>query len=175
MSLRRAVLCLAASAALAACQTPAGAPAASSDASAQQPQQQQPPPKAASAPDAGRLPPEVRSRPLQVPEAEPMPSDDTASKPPDTATGAAQPFLLRDSGVRCVTFPCPSYSVQAPGQQEAREVHELDLGALGSDEERERVQEGVAHGIRVEGTLSVRAKAGPAGSATVLRVTRLLK
>jgi hypothetical protein len=159
MSLRRAVLCLAASAALAACQTPASAPTASTDASAQPQQQpQQQPPKAASAPDAGRLPADVRSRPLQVPEAEPMPSDDTASKPPDTATGSAQPFLLRDSGVRCVTFPCPSYSVQAPGQQETREV-----------------QQGVAHGIRVEGTLSVRAKAGPAGSATVLRVTRLLK
>ena len=95
--------------------------------------------------------------------------------PPEGDTGASQVLLLKDSGVRCITFPCPSYSVQAPGQKEAREVHELDLAALGSDEERERVQAEVANGIRVEGTLSVRAKAGPAGDATVLRVTRLLK
>ena len=95
--------------------------------------------------------------------------------PPEGDTGAPQVLLLKDSGVRCITFPCPSYSVQAQGAAGPREVHELDLSALPSDAERERVQEGVQKGVRVEGTLSVRTKAGPAGDATVLRVTRLLK
>ena len=103
-----------------------------------------------------------------------MPTD--ASTPPaEGELGRPQALLLKDSGVRCVTFPCPSYSVQAAGEQGSRAVHELDLSALGSDAERERVQRGLEQGVRVEGTLSLRMRAGPAGDATVLRVTRLLK
>ena len=103
-----------------------------------------------------------------------MPTD--ASTPPAKGElGRPQALLLKDSGVRCITTPCPSYSVQAAGEQGSRAVHELDLSALGSDEERERVQQGLQRGVRVEGTLSIRRNAGRAGDATVLRVTRLLK
>ncbi|MBF5045254.1 hypothetical protein FGE12_22810 [Aggregicoccus sp. 17bor-14] len=157
--LRRALSCLALASALAACQTPASSPAAPSPAAPGAVH-------AASAPDAGAqdAAPAAAQRPTH-------PTDEAARMPSD----GAQTLLLKDSGVRCITFPCPSYSVQAPGEKEPREVHELDLSALGSDAEREGVQKALQQGVRVEGTLSVRPKAGPAGDATVLRVTRVLK
>ena len=103
-----------------------------------------------------------------------MPTDPSIP-PAEGELGRPQALLLKDSGVRCITFPCPSYSVQAAGEQGSRAVHVLDLSALGSDAERERVQRGLEQGVRVEGTLAIRMRAGPAGDATVLRVTRLLK
>ena len=149
MPLRRALLCLSALTAVACQQPPAS---------------------------QGRTP-RPQPQPAQPTRSVPMPTRAPPTEPPAEAGGEPRTLLLQDSGLRCITFPCPIYSVQPVGEApgEPRQVHELDLSALGSDAERERVEEGVARGVRVEGTLSVRRKAGPAGDATVLRVTRLLK
>ena len=58
-------------------------------------------------------------------------------------------------------------------------IHEIDLSAIsgGSDERMQSLmqQTEMGEGLKVEATLETQKNAGPAGDATVLRATRLVK
>jgi hypothetical protein len=95
------------------------------------------------------------------------------------ADGQAAAYAVRDAGVRCIAAPCPSYSAVregAPAGTEPLPVHELDLAPLGLGEEQQAalLERMTRESVRMEATVSVRPKAGPAGDATVLRVLRQL-
>jgi hypothetical protein len=127
------------------------------------------------------------AQPMETPEQkQPAPADAPVDGPSAGTTGAATPpsaelpqgpgiFLLKGSGVRCMTTPCPTHLISfpdAPGR-EPLQIHEVDLSGLGLSEEQQAqlmLQVDSGQEVRVKGALSVRAKAGPAGDATVLRV-----
>ncbi|MFY0526826.1 DUF6748 domain-containing protein [Archangium gephyra] len=118
------------------------------------------------------------------------PSADKPAPAPETPSGgtAAAPsaergpavFFIRDSGVRCMTTPCPTFIATRPDRPgvDGLQVHEVDMSALGlSDEKRNSVME-ATHGnagLKVEATVDTIPNAGPAGAATVLRVTRVVE
>jgi hypothetical protein len=97
----------------------------------------------------------------------------------DTARGPAV-FFVKNSGVRCITHPCPTFLITRPDRpgEEPLQVHELDLSALNvDDEKRNQLELATFHepGLKVEATLDTVPNAGPAGAATVLRVTRIVE
>jgi hypothetical protein len=112
------------------------------------------------------------------------PSGGTAEAPPATATPSALPegpaiFMLKGSGVRCMTTPCPSHHAFLTDNLEGEpvQIHEVDLSGLGLTEEQQAqlmLQVDSGQAVRVKASLSVRPKAGPAGDATVLRVIRVI-
>ncbi len=125
----------------------------------------------------------------------PMPDESTAesaqpSQPESPSGGtpmtgteqAAQPkaYVVRDSGVRCFTTPCPSYTampVNDPGG-DAIQIHELEFGDMNLTQDKVEgymLQASQGAGLKVEATLEVKPKAGPAGDATVLRVKQVLQ
>jgi hypothetical protein len=134
------------------------------------------------------------AQPMESPEQkQPAPADapvegssgGTAEAPAPTGTPTtALPegpaiYVLKGSGVRCMTTPCPTHLAffTAPPERDALQIHEVDLSGLGFTEEKQQelmatVDSG--QGVRVKASLSVRPKAGPAGDATVLRVIRLI-
>lgn len=129
------------------------------------------------------------SKPAQ-PESPPVGSTATKSgleQPsggtPGTEAGQAQAvtYLVRDSGIRCIAPPCPSYLAVPEGdpKAEAIQIHELDFEALQpTDEKREELMRMASEspkGLKVEAVLDKQLKAGPAGDATVLRVKKVLK
>ncbi len=109
---------------------------------------------------------------------EEAPSGGTAAAP--SAERGPAVYILRDSGVRCMTTPCPYFIATRPDRpnEEGLKVHEVDTAALGlSDEKRNMVME-ATHGnagLKVEATVDIIPKAGPAGDATVLRVIRVVE
>ncbi|QSQ21161.1 hypothetical protein JY651_39150 [Pyxidicoccus parkwayensis] len=145
------------------------------------------------------------SSPSNTPSSEPgTPSADTAARPAETAppkgnepgteaqppppsagsevkAGESAVYIVKDSGVRCIAPPCPSYNAtraDKPGS-EPIPVHEVDLSALsgGSDERAEALtqQMQMGNGLKVEATLETRPNAGPGGAATVLKASRVAK
>ena len=88
---------------------------------------------------------------------------------------------MRNSGVRCITTPCPFYTAHKEGAPEGTDdlrVHELDLSALGLSEEKQAElvdQTNRVPGLEVEASVTVQPDAGPAGAATVLRISRVLQ
>ncbi|MCY0999389.1 hypothetical protein OWM54_19830 [Myxococcus sp. MISCRS1] len=104
--------------------------------------------------------------------------------PPSNANGGeAKPgesavYIVTDSGIRCIAPPCPSYNAvlaDKPGM-DAIPVHELDLTAVtgGNEQQMESLmQQTTSGGLRIRATLETRAKAGPAGDATVLRASKV--
>jgi hypothetical protein len=112
----------------------------------------------------------------------------TEAPPPTPATGGGDVkagesavYIVKDSGVRCIAPPCPSYNAtraDKPGS-EPIPVHEVDLSALsgGSDERAEALtqQMQMGNGLKVEATLETRPNAGPGGAATVLKASRVAK
>lgn len=105
--------------------------------------------------------------------------DSNAAGGEQAAAAGRAVWLVRNSGVRCVAAPCPTYlarKADAPEDADALQVHELDLSALGLSEERqaELLEETTRRELRVEAWVSVTPDAGPAGAATVLHVTQLL-
>lgn len=121
--------------------------------------------------------------PPAAPTAEATPEHATGTEdratPPEDA-GAPQRFLVRLSGVRCIAAPCPTHLAEPLGQQGAEplQVHELDFAAAGlTDAQRDAVLARMDRtpGVKLEARVGVRPKAGPAGDATVLYVTRLLE
>jgi hypothetical protein len=112
------------------------------------------------------------------------PSGGTTDTAPAYTPSAALPqgpaiFLLKGSGVRCMTTPCPTHLVSFPDapDREPLQIHEVDLSGLGFTEEKQaELMAAVDSGqsVRVKASLSVRAKAGPAGDATVVRVLALV-
>ena len=131
--------------------------------------------------------------PAEAP-SEGTPSARLESPPPsespvnDTEPGTAQApeqagpavFFVKASGIRCIAAPCPTFTASRPdkpGEDELM-VHELDLSALNvGEEKREELRLATERppGLKVEATVDIRPKAGPAGDATVLRVTRVIE
>ncbi|QRK10660.1 hypothetical protein JQX13_11620 [Archangium violaceum] len=110
-----------------------------------------------------------------------LPTDGADTGARDTAAAKPVVYLVKDSGVRCITAPCPSYiatPVDQPGA-EGIQITDVDLSALGLPEDRratllESVQ-GRGAGLKVEATVDTVPKAGPGGAATVLRVKKVVE
>ncbi len=98
------------------------------------------------------------------------------------APGQAGPavFFVKASGIRCIAAPCPTFTAarpDKPGEDELM-VHELDLSALNVGEQKReelRLATERAPGLKVEAIVDIQPNAGPAGDATVLRVTRVIE
>ncbi len=120
-------------------------------------------------------------KPAQAPAAkspEEAPSGGTAAAP--TPERGPAVFFIKDSGVRCMAAPCPFFIATRPDRPgvDGLQVHEVDLSALNlSDEKRNGIMEATHAdpGLKVEATVDTVPNAGPAGAATVLRVTRLVE
>ncbi|OJH41551.1 DUF6748 domain-containing protein [Cystobacter ferrugineus] len=89
-------------------------------------------------------------------------------------------YIVKDSGVRCMAAPCPSLVARPADDPKAEglRITDLDLSALGlTDEQKGRLMEKVHQeaGIKVEASVGNVPHAGPAGTATVLRVNRVLE
>ncbi|HEX8820455.1 MAG TPA: hypothetical protein VF794_11050 [Archangium sp.] len=125
----------------------------------------------------------VNDKPVQgeaVKPTEELPSGGTAAAAPGApAERGPAVFFVKHSGVRCMAAPCPTYSVSRPDRpnDEPLPVTDVDLSALNvSEEKRAGLLEATMHaGIKVEATVDTVPNAGPAGAATVLRVTRLVQ
>lgn len=96
---------------------------------------------------------------------------------PEEPKGEGPTWLLRDSGKRCVTHPCPSWVATDVRTREEKEITGVDLGetALSGDAlaaARERV---LAGQVWVRGEIRVVEEQGPAGDGTVLFVNALLE
>lgn len=120
------------------------------------------------------------------------PSDKPVPPPPGAAApaesgGTAAPtpsgpavYFVRDSGVRCMAAPCPSFIATRADKpdEDGIKITDVDMAALGlSPEKRVAIMEGTHFnpGIKVEATVDTVPNAGPAGAATVLRVTRVVE
>jgi len=126
--------------------------------------------------------------------AQPMPDEaiKPAEEPPSGGTAAGAPavpgtptergpavFFVKHSGVRCMAAPCPTYNITRADRpnDEPIPVTDVDLSALPiSEEKRAGLLEATMHaGIKVEATVETVPNAGPAGAATVLRVSKLVQ
>ncbi|MCP3136755.1 DUF6748 domain-containing protein [Pyxidicoccus xibeiensis] len=141
---------------------PSSAPPPSEPGTAAAPGTQAPPPTAA------------------APQNEPGTAAPTPNPEAEVKTGESAVYIVKNSGIRCIAPPCPSYTaarVDKPGS-DALMIHEVDLTALagGSDERLQSLmqQTEMGEGLKVEATLDIQKNAGPAGDATVLRATRLV-
>ncbi|WP_257460383.1 DUF6748 domain-containing protein [Archangium lipolyticum] len=125
--------------------------------------------------------PTERATPSTNPSGEPPPSE-----PPSRGTAAADKagapvvYIVKDSGVRCMAAPCPSFIATRPDRpnEDGLQVTDVDLAPLGLAEERRANILEATHsptGLKVEATVVTVPKAGPAGDATVLRVTRVVE
>ena len=129
---------------------------------------------------------------MEAPRDNNQPVQDPAmAKPPaegsSGGTAAAAPaergpavFFVRDSGVRCMAAPCPSFIATRADKPdpEGLQVTDVDLSALNVSEEKRVALLEAVHmhpGIKVEATVDTVPNAGPAGAATVLRVTRVVE
>ncbi|MBU8899994.1 hypothetical protein DRW03_19935 [Corallococcus sp. H22C18031201] len=136
-----------------------------------------------SEPGAEAVPTEAKQPDTKQPDTAPAPSE------PGTAPSAGGPemkkgepvvYIIKNSGVRCITTPCPYYNAFRADDPSADPipVHELDLTAVtGGQQERQDSlvnQTTAKDGLRVEATLDKREHAGPAGTATVLRASKLV-
>lgn len=134
-------------------------------------------PRAAESGGTPSAPMDKPSTPTPAPAAQ-APTDGTAAAP--SAERGPAVYFIRDSGVRCMTTPCPYFVATRPDRpnEEPLKVHEVDMATLNfSDEKRASVME-ATHGnagLKVEATVDTIPNAGPAGAATVLRVRRLVE
>ena len=137
-----------------------------------------PPAEPSRAAESGGTPSAPMDKPSTDKPAPETPSGGTAAAP--SAERGPAVFFIRDSGVRCMTTPCPFFIATRPDRPgvDGLQVHEVDMSALGlSDEKRNLVME-ATHGnagLKVEATVDTIPNAGPAGAATVLRVTRVVE
>ena len=85
-------------------------------------------------------------------------------------------YLLRDTGKRCVTHPCPSWAAVDVETRVETEITGVDLSALGLDAKKaEDVRSRVLTGqVWVRGEIKKVPNAGPAGHGTVLAITALV-
>ncbi|AGC41598.1 putative lipoprotein [Myxococcus stipitatus DSM 14675] len=121
------------------------------------------------------------------PSTPPAPSGDQSGTPVppspqgntnEVKMGESTVYIVKDSGIRCIAPPCPSYNAFLADKpdMDAIPIHELDLSAVsgGSEQQLESLmQRTVAGGLKIQGVLETRPKAGPAGDATVLRATKV--
>lgn len=116
---------------------------------------------------------------------DPMPDNSKPTQPetPSAGAGQGQPvtYIVRNSGVRCFTTPCPTHKAKPVSPPDAEEImiHEIDFQDLNPTEEQrvelQRKADENPDGLKVEAVLVVKPKAGPAGDATVLRVKKTLQ
>jgi len=98
-----------------------------------------------------------------------------------TADSKTVVYYVKDSGVRCITTPCPSFiAIRADRPDEdGIQITEMDLAALGvDDEQRAKLLESThdgSRGLKVEATIVKVPNAGPAGDGTRLSVNRVLE
>lgn len=116
-----------------------------------------------------------------------MPTNPTPTQPenPSTGTGqqqgAAVAYVVKNSGIRCIAPPCPTYIARPANDPSAEgiQIHELDFQDISPTEEKRAELTNVADtspdGLKVEAVLEKKLKAGPAGDATVLRVKKVLQ
>ena len=92
---------------------------------------------------------------------------------PTAAGDTKATYHVYDNGVRCITFPCPSWSaIDAAGKE--TKFTEFDLSALKLDKTAAAAtQRKLSSGYEVRGTIGPGAK-GPAGEGTQLKVFKLL-
>jgi hypothetical protein len=120
------------------------------------------------------------------PADKPLPAPGGATAPAESGgTAAPAPrgpavYFVRDSGVRCMAAPCPSFIATRADKpdDEGMKVTDVDMSALGlSDEKRNGLMEGTHFnpGIKVEATVETVPNAGPAGAATILRVSKVVE
>ncbi|ATB34179.1 DUF6748 domain-containing protein [Melittangium boletus] len=88
-------------------------------------------------------------------------------------------YIVKDNGKRCFAPPCDHYDLFRADQPDVKlqSIHELDLSAIAGDDTTrgELAQRAFsADGLKLEGTLAQRLKAGPGGDAVVLRATRVV-
>ncbi|QRN96965.1 hypothetical protein JRI60_49735 [Archangium violaceum] len=125
--------------------------------------------------------PTERATPSTNPTGEPPPSE-----PPSGGTAAAANagtpvvYIVKDSGVRCMAAPCPTFIATRADRpnEDGLQITDVDLAALGFNAERSASLMEATHtptGLKVEATVVTVPKAGPAGDATVLRVTRVIE
>ncbi len=110
----------------------------------------------------------------------------TANPPGETPSGGTAAergpavFFVRDSGVRCMAAPCPTFIATRPDRpgEEGLQVTDIDLSALNLGEEKRAGLLEATHmgpGLKVEATVDTVPNAGPAGAATVLRVSKVVE
>lgn len=96
---------------------------------------------------------------------------------PEEPQGKGPTWLLRDSGKRCVTHPCPSWVAVDVASREEKEITGVDLGetGLGGDELAKAKERVLAGQVWVRGEIRTVEKQGPAGDGTVLFVNALVE
>lgn len=125
--------------------------------------------------------PQAAMQPPSEPGSGGTPAEGTKPAEGDTAgapQGQPAVYEVQLSGVRCIAPPCPTHLARPVNNPDgdALQIHELDFTALNLPEERvealhRRLEQGQ---VRLEATVGTRPNAGPAGAATVLRVTKVL-
>lgn len=101
-------------------------------------------------------------------EATPVPTENDVA-PSETAS-----YHLYDNGIRCVTFPCPSWSAVSDEGVETK-ITDVDLSALGLEQkEAAALQAKLMAGHIVTGSI-VKGPSGPAGEGTTFKVESLGK
>ena len=101
--------------------------------------------------------------------------------PGDATMTTSTVYIIKDNGKRCFAPPCDHYDLFAADapDKKLQSIHEIDLSSItGGDSEKmgellQRASKG-GPGLKVEGSLDKRLKAGPAGDAIVLRATRVV-
>jgi hypothetical protein len=115
----------------------------------------------------------------QTPKSSASPSD-IPGQPAEADQPKPTAYHVRDSGIRCFAPPCPSFLAVPSGKSDAEglQIHEVDFSEVNAPQDQRdsyMAQAGSQGGLKVEATIAVRQKAGPAGDATVLRVRRVFE
>lgn len=116
-----------------------------------------------------------------------MPNDKTPTQPANPSDGTGQQqgspvaYVVKNSGIRCIAPPCPTYIARPASDPNAEgiQIHELDFQDIAPTQEKREELTNIADtspdGLKVEAVLEKKLKAGPAGDATVLRVKKVLQ
>lgn len=101
----------------------------------------------------------------------------TPTNSPKREKNPAPLYLLRDSGKRCITSPCPSWAAVNVESRVEKEITGIDIAALGLDAKaaesaRQRI---LAGQLWVHGEIKTVAKQGPAGDGTVLVISEIVE
>lgn len=125
----------------------------------------------------------TQPKPAESPSNAVKPSDETPSGGTAAKGDAASTptvYFVRDSGIRCIAPPCPSYLASRPDRpdEDALKVTDVDLSALGLTDENRNNLMAATHGpvgLKVEATVQTVPHAGPGGAATILRVSKVVE
>ena len=142
------------------------------------------PPAEPSAAESGGTPTPSAAAPdtsAQKLPTQPLEESGGTAAPAPAADAKPVVYYVKDSGVRCMAAPCPSYIATRADKPDAEgiPITDLDLGALGVGEEQSAKLLDSTHngtrGLKVEATVIKVPNAGPAGDGTRLSVNRVLE